>query len=149
LATSFTAVLREQLMALGEDPANFAAEFDRWKARGDDGEFDHYLFGKDGAYARPPVGGIHYTLRHVHLAPLSNPLARQDWDVAWRRRSRKTSDRALVYVTDSVHGHLLVAILDEPGAHDVAAMQTPEDAKIMRQLAMVAEQFINFGKIIA
>lgn len=61
------------LTSLKVDPANFATEFDAWKASGEAGEFSNYLFGKDGAYIAPKVGGQANVLRHVHLVPLKDP----------------------------------------------------------------------------
>ena len=67
--------------------------FQNWKSGG---EYGHYLFGKDAAYAAPSVDGTPYLLRHVHLAPLSDQEQLKRWNGAWLRRSRKTSDRVLV-----------------------------------------------------
>lgn len=149
MATSFTAVLRNQLIQLAEDPANFAAEFDRWKAEGEAGEFDSLLFGKDSAYIAPAVAGLPNVLRHVHLVPLFDARTKELWIKRWQRRSRKTSDRALVYVSDQAHGHLLIYILQEPLAHEIASMKTPEHWRLMHQFAKVAEHFIQTGRIIA
>lgn len=149
MATSFTAVLRDQFIALGEDPANFAAEFDRWKSSGERGEYDSPLFGKDGAYSSPPVNGQPNLLRHVHLVPLSDSAQLKVWHVKWRQRARKTSDRALVYASDARHGHLLLFILVEPHAHAIAQMRTPEHRATMQGLAAVAGRFIHDGTIIA
>lgn len=149
MATRLTDALRGLLRESGEDPDNFAAEFDHWKSRGPNGEYSSYLFGKDGAYNTPKVNGVPDILRHVHLVPLKEPGALAQWKKAWKRFGRKTSDRHLVYVSDAYHGNLLLWILDEPGAHDIALMRTPEDAQLMRQFAVVADHFIQTGEISA
>ncbi len=134
---------------LGEDIALFADLFDAWKSTGAAGEFESGIFGKDGAYASPSVGGQRYLLRHVHLVPLSDPGALAAWERDWKTRSRKTSDRVLVYVSDDVHGHLLLFILEEPGAHAVALMKTPEHRELMENMAAVADAFCQAGIIAA
>ncbi len=149
MATKLTGAIREQLGELGQDPQNFAAEFDHWKSRGQGGEYSSYLFGKDGAYGTPTVNGARNALRHVHLVPLRNAVALGRWDSDWRRRTRKRSDRHLVYVSDAYYGHLLLWILDEPGSHEIALMRSPEDRTLMLQFAAVAERFIQTGEIIA
>ena len=88
-------------------------------------------------------------LRHVHLVPLKDMTAMPQWEKAWKRRARKRSDRHLVYVSDPYYGHLLLWILDEPGSHDIAKMQTPDDRKLMQQFAQVADHFIQTGEVIA
>ena len=136
-------------MRQGLDPDNFAAEFDHWKSLGARSEYASYLFGKDAAYAVPVVNGQRNMLRHVHLVPLRDFEQKVKWDRAWEVRSRKTSDRALVYVSDLRHGHLLLYILDEPSAHSVARMQTPDDRQLMKAFARVADRFIQTGEIAA
>lgn len=133
--------MRRQLTTLSEDPDNFAAEFDHWKSLGVAGEYSSYLFGKDSSYIAP--GG----LEHVHLVPLE-ASALVKWDIQWRRRSRKVSDRALVYASDQTHGHLLIYILGEPTAHEVALMRTPEHQTLMRKLSLIAKAFIERGAVI-
>lgn len=149
MATKLTDAIRSQLIAIGKDASNFAAEFDHWKAKGAVGEYESYLFGKDGAYGAPHVGGKSNTLRHVHLIPLMEMTAFARWNRDWRRKTRKTSDRHLVYVSDPYYGHLLLWILDEPGSHDIARMQTPEDRRLMLQFVAVAEHFIQTGEVAA
>lgn len=148
MATSFTTAIRTQIAALEEDPSNFAAEFDRWKAAGERGEYNSFLFGKDGAYTSPKVDSVPNVLRHVHLVPLSDPVARRTWDRQWGRRTRKVSDRALVYASDARYGHLLIFILNEPEAHLVAKMISPDHKRLMMKFAAVASRFIQDGKII-
>lgn len=140
--------LRALMLAQNEDPDNFAAEFDHWKSLGDSGEYASFLFGKDGAYSAPKVNGAPNALRHVHLVPLSDAGQLTRWNQAFRRRSRKTSDRALVYVSDPYCGNLLIYILDEPDAHEVARMGTPKHRTAMLQFAAIAEHFIQTGEVL-
>lgn len=149
MATQLTHAIREQLRESGQDPTNFAAEFDLWKSRGSNGEYSSYLFGKDGAYGTPEVNGLPNTLRHVHLVPLLDMPALMRWTKDWRRQTRKRSDRHLVYVSDPYYGHLLLWILDEPGSHEIALMKSPEDRTLMLQFAAVADHFIQTGEIAA
>ncbi len=137
-------MLRRQLVALGEDPDNFADEFNAWKAKGAAGEYDNYMFGKDGAYGTR----LPQSLRHVHLVPLADAAALAAWNTQWFRRGRKVSDRALVYASDATHGHLLIFILNEPDAHRVARMQSPAAVTLMLKLAKIAERFIQDGAVI-
>lgn len=147
MATRLTDALRDLLVEQGVSPDNFAAEFDHWKSLGERGEYSSRMFGKDAAYAAPRVDGVPHTLRHVHLVPLKDADALVKWGIDWSRGRRKTSDRALVYVSDPYYGHLLLYILDEPSAHSVAKMQTPDDRELMEQFAMVAAHFIQTGEI--
>lgn len=148
MATFVTHALRQLLQSQGSSPDNLAAEFQNWKSLGQEGEYSSLLFGKDGAYSSPTVNGLPNVLRHVHLAPLANAVALERWEKAFRRRSRKTSDRALVYVSDGYYGHLLLYILDEPDAHAVARMATDENRKLMHAFATIAERFIHTGEIV-
>lgn len=149
MATKLTDALRAQLRESGQNPTNFAAEFDLWKSRGPNGEYSSYLFGKDGAYGAPKVNGAPNALRHVHLVPLKDLSALARWDKDWKRRTRKRSDRHLVYVSDPYYGHLLLWILDEPGSHEIATMKSPGDRELMLQFAAVADKFIQTGEVIA
>ena len=135
--------------ALQSDPARFASEFDSWKAQGSAGEFESFLFGKDGAYVRPEVAGEKYRLRHVHLVPLKNPEQLTAWQRLWRFRGRKTSDRVLVYASNTRGDHLLIFILEEPLAHQIALMKTPEDEALMGKFAAIADAFLHDGSVIA
>ena len=60
---------------------------------------------------------------------------------AWRRRTRKVSNRVLVYADNRKGEYLLIYVLNEPDAHSIAAMQTVEDAETMAFFAQVAEAF--------
>ncbi|MBJ2155290.1 type II toxin-antitoxin system YafO family toxin [Variovorax sp. IB41] len=142
MTTRCTAALEGQLRSLGENAANFASEFDHWKSQGLAGEYANYLFGKDGGYIRPDK------LRHVHLVPLSDVNALMKWNIAWKRQSRRVSDRVLVYASDPTHGHLLIFILDEPHAHEIAQMRTSTHRQLMQSLSVIAERFIQTGIIL-
>lgn len=149
MATTCTVPLCNQLKALSEDPEAFAAEFNAWKAQGSKGEYESFLFGKDSAYVRPEVDGEQYQLRHVHLVPIKDLQKLTIWEKLWKRRTRKTSDRVLVYTSNTRGNHLLIFILDEPTAHDIAKMKSTEDKQLMERLAAVAAAFLYDGSVIA
>ena len=148
MATKCTGQLKSQLDALNESCELFASTFHAWKAQGAAGEFDSYLFGKDGAYVKPTVDGNPYLLRHVHLVPLKDIEKKSLWDKLWMRRSRRTSDRVLVYASGSSVDHLLIYILEEPEAHAIAEMRTPEDKALMARFAQVAAAFLFDGTVL-
>lgn len=142
-----TKKLQEQFESLDEFN-EFASAFAQWKAEGVAGEYNSYLFGKDSAYSTPKVDGTPYTLRHVHLVPITEISALTKWDKNWKNKSRKTSDRVLVYVGDETDGMLLIFILPEPDAHEIARMQTAQDKEIMQGFAEVAAAFLDSGVIL-
>jgi len=109
------------------------------------------LFGKDSPYRKPKVDGDP-KLMHVHLMPSVNKGDNDLWMKRWRLNrpaSHRTSDMALVYVLNDAGDFLLIAILDEPGAHAVADMRTPQSKATMERFAAVAEAFCSDGSIIA
>lgn len=124
-------------------------EFETWKAGGPAREHDSLYFGKDSSYATPTVDGQRYVLRHVHLMPLSDAEQLTKWRLNFQRRSRKTSDRSLIYVSDDKGNHLLIFVLPEPDAHAVARMGTQNDKETMEGFAEVAAAFLFDGSIIA
>ncbi|UBQ55455.1 type II toxin-antitoxin system YafO family toxin [Alysiella filiformis] len=126
----------------------FISEFRQWKSTGETGENDFYLFGKDGAYTTPQVNGEPYVLRHVHLLPLTDTTQLAKWQRNWQTGARRTSNRALVYVQDG-NRFLLIDILNEPFAHEIAQMKTEQHRLIMRNFAKIAEQYIYHHEIIA
>ena len=148
MAVHATQKLIEQFDSLDEFN-EFSLAFTEWKSRGSDGEYHSYLFGKDSAYTTPKVGGIPYTLRHVHLVPITQADLLLRWNKAWNTKSRKTSDRVLVYVDDGATNVLLIFILPEPDAHTIARMQTSDDKAIMLGFAEVAAAVLDTGEIIA
>ncbi len=99
------------------------------------------LFGKDSAYHTPKLTSPNDRLMHVHLVPILDQGALVAWEQAWRRRTRKVSNRVLVYADNRKGEYLLIYVLNEPDAHSIAAMQTVEDAETMAFFAQVAEAF--------
>ena len=77
-----------------------------------------------------------------------NDLWMKRWSLK-RPASHRTSDHVLVYAADDLADSLLIAILEEPGAHAIADMRTPENIATMQRFAAVAEAFCNNGSIIA
>lgn len=146
MATYCTQAFQSQIAALGANSAEFVALFDDWKRQG---EYGSYFFGKDGAYSGFRVDGVTVDFRHVHLLPVTDTIALKKWQLAWRRRSRKVSDKALVYSQDDRGNYLLIFILYEPTAHLIAQCRTQEHREIMQGFASAAEAFIFNGDIIA
>lgn len=153
MATVFTELLREQLKdSFGQpDALTLANTFDLWKKAIQNqpiSEFTSDFFGKDGAYCNPKIDGRQYQLRHVHLKPIEDKNKKKTWAIRLQQKSRKTSNRILVYVTRNVDEHLLIFILEEPSAHEIAEMRTEEDKKVMHNFAKIAEKYL-LNKIIA
>lgn len=146
MKVKITQALTRQMLADGINPDTFIQKFLDWKA-GD--EYGSYLFGKDGAYARPKMHGMPYALRHAHLVPLLDQEQLVNWHKAWRRRGRKTSDRCLIYAGNNQQEFLLIFILSEPDAHAVAQMQTVQTREIMTGFLDVAAEFLHTGRVIA
>lgn len=140
-----TTVLENKLKSDGFDSELFIQSFKEWK-QGD--EFSNYFFGKDGSYYCPHVNGAPYKLRHVHLIPITIQSSLNRWNRNWKNKSRKTSDRVLVYVKNN-NGYLLITILPEPGSHQIAQMQTQKDKDLMNRFAIIAEAFIDENEVIA
>lgn len=149
MAVQLTQGLRQALIDSGADPDDFIATFEAWRANWPANEDSSRYFGKDGAYERPTVDGDKYVLRHVHLVPIRETSALKVWWQRFRHGSRKVSDRHLVYCQDRRGKFLLIYILAEPTAHEVARMKTPEHRSLMLQFAAVAEAFRTDGSIIA
>ena len=148
MVTRCTRALHNQLAAIGEDSDGWTDFFGDWKARGSAGEYDNYFFGKDGAYVGIKMDAPHGKLMHVHLVPILDPVAFARWERDWARRSRKTSDRALIYADDGHGNYLLIYVLDEPTAHAIASMATQQDKETMQAFAAVASAFVFDGSII-
>jgi hypothetical protein len=143
MEVKITTMLRDALD--GEGGADILIkDFKDWKS-GD--EYGSYVFGKDGAYTMPVVDGEKNVLRHVHLVPITDRVKLSRWNQAWRRRSRKVSDRALVYINGGKGKYLLIYILDESGAHDIAKMKTAEHKELMEAFAAIAEAFLDNGDV--
>ena len=149
-AVAMTRALAQQLVKTGVNPDLFREDFAEWKTDWSNHEFDSFYFGKDGAYVAPNVGGRRYCLKHVHLQPIADPRDVRDWQRNFARGGRRVSDRCLVYAEKKAEGpYLLIAILDEPNAHDIAAMRTAEHRKLMEEFADIADQFITYDEITA
>jgi Toxin YafO, type II toxin-antitoxin system len=80
----------------------------------------------------------------VHLKPIEDESGLLHWMRQFGRRSRKTSDRVLVYTVGSTGNFLLIFILPEPDAHKIAR----EHPQTMQSFARVAAAFINDGTVI-
>jgi hypothetical protein len=143
-----TEALRTALANIGQNSAQLVRDFGDWKSLGPAGEYSSEIFGKDGAYRAPSVGGVVYKLRHVHLIPLLDRPKRRRWLEKFRVRGRKTSNRVLVYAEDGRGNYLLIFILNEPSAHDIAEMRTARDRETMKGFAAVAEAFLHDGTVL-
>lgn len=135
LRVRLTRRLQSQLRACNLDPLQIAKDFADWKCGHPD---DHYLFGHDCL----GIGSRH--LRHVHMVPLNDEQALRRWNHAWERgRGRRTSDRYLLYADGSPReGFLLIAVIDDPGAHE---LWSASNAARRSSLEQVAEDFCVFG----
>jgi hypothetical protein len=145
MQVKMTQVLRKSLESQGLNADKLLEDFATWRA-GD--EFGHPFFGKDSAYGSPKVDGQKNVLRHVHLVPLNDLDSLEKWKKDDSRGSRKKSDRVLVYVSDGTKKHLLIFILDDPGAHAIADMQNQADRETMLGFAEVAAEFLDTGEIL-
>lgn len=148
MGTKITKALQQKLDSnFGEGAAQvFCDEFTLWRKTA-----WHLLFGKDTPYRKPKVDG-EQKLMHVHLMPSVNKGDNDLWMKRWtlkRPAAHRTSDTALVYVVSDNGDCLLIAILDEPSAHAVADMRTPENKATMEGFASTAEAFCEDGSIIA
>ncbi|MFC3816593.1 type II toxin-antitoxin system YafO family toxin [Lysobacter sp. GCM10012299] len=124
----------------GIDVQILVDEFSWWK----EDEAREYLspwFGKDSAYTAPRVNGEQWVLRHCHLPP-SHTAALARWQKILSRKGRKTSDRVLVYVKRPDGDFLLIFVLDEPGAHQIAKMENLADRQLMQAMSAAAEEFL-------
>ena len=145
ISVCLSKALEEKLILEGNSPTEFSKEFKLWKS-GD--EYDHIFFGKDGAYFKPTLDIKNHALMHVHLVPLNDLVKLRKWERDFSNRSRKTSNRVLVYVTNNKGGFLLIYILDEPDAHEIALMKTEMHKEIMNGFSEMANAFIWDGTIL-
>lgn len=148
MATRITKALQAKLdSAFGAGSAQvFCAEFSEWRRVG-----KHVLFGRDGPYRKPKLRDDG-ALMHVHLIPSLQKWEADRWMRLWKQgrpASQRTSDQALVYAENNAGDYLLIAILDEPGAHAVSDMRTPENKAVMEGFAAVADAFRYDGSVIA
>ena len=135
-----TQIMTRYAQASDIDLVLFIEKFREWKQNG---ENSSYYFGKDGFYSP-----IQHGLRHVHIVPVINLEDKQCWDKNCKTGYRRTSDTCLVYVEDD-QDYLLITILPEPLAHQIAKQETAEDKQIMARFYEIAEQFFYYRKILA
>lgn len=131
--------LKTQLQSVGPNAEQLlVGKFLEWKSSPE----DHYWFSKD-------VRGDDGYLFHVHLVPSNDPAARAKWDRLWsvhpKRPWSRRSDRYLLYADAGVtHGCLLIALIEDPGAH---TLWSPAQRALREQFEIVAENFCVFGVI--
>ena len=145
MAAKLTKALRQALLDSGAEPESFLAGVDEWRRDWPANEFESEYFGKHGGYMSPKADGHPYRLLHVHLKPIVDRTALAQWMYRFQNKSRKTSDRALIFVAGPKGSHLLITILPEPDAHRVVS----DCPKLMNEFANVAAAFMNEGLIIA
>jgi mRNA interferase YafO len=141
-------MLSDTLESQGIDKHALILTFGNWRAKWPQNEDKNKFFGKEGGYRKPLVDGRPDVLRHVHITPLGD-LDERDWMRRFLLRRKRTSDRHLVFVDGKSYGYLLIDILEEPYAHEVAEMNTPEDERVMKNFAKIAEEFLTDGTVIA
>lgn len=141
-----TEKFRERLLKNNIDVDVFKEMFGDFK---DGPPLGSKYFGKDVGYEAPLVAGKSFVLKHVHMIPQTDQDALERWNQAYKSRSQKTSDRALVYVTNALGDHLLLWMLEEPLAHKIAKMREPADAQLMQAFALIAAEFLRDGSIIS
>ena len=78
------------------------------------------------------------------MSPLDDAAATAKWDLQYAHKKIKTSDRALIYAHNGNDCYLLIYILDNPGAHETAKMNTQKTKALMKYYAALAEQYITF-----
>lgn len=114
----------------------------KWWKSSESREFESELFGKDSAFIKPKIDGKDYVLRHCHLIPLNDSKKLKIWYRDHRFRSRKVSDRILIYV-QSGDCFYLIDIVDDPGGHEIMRMTTKDGKSFMGQCAQEAHAFLN------
>ena len=119
----------------------FIEQFSNWKTSSD--EYNFYLFGKDSEFIFPKI--VEGKFKHVHIMPLDN-VELQKWDKKWKYKSRKTSNRFLIYAQNQIGDYLLIAILEN--GHNVIKMQNEKDKLLMSGYAKIADNFCSNGEII-
>ncbi|WP_250439803.1 type II toxin-antitoxin system YafO family toxin [Delftia tsuruhatensis] len=117
------------------------SEFKWWKAD-ESREFGSYFFGKDCGLVEPKIDGKKYILRHCHLVPLNDKDKLTFWNRNHKWRSRKTSDRILIYVEHN-GDYYLIDIIDDPGGHHLIKMVTKDGKTFMGKCAQEASSFLN------
>jgi mRNA interferase YafO len=146
MVVRITAALKKVFDEEKLDSQFFCDQFKQWKKSAN--EHGDYHFGKDSAYVSPSINGNKYILRHVHLVPVIDKNQLSVWNKKWLFKGRKTSNRVLIYVNDNKDNFLLIYILSEPDAHEIALMKTQKHKELMNNFAIVAEAFISDGSIL-
>lgn len=135
--------LSESFCAYSSKQAQDALIFSfKWWKDSPEREFQSPFFGKDGGLIRPKVGGREYALRHCHLVPLADPVAKARWAKAHKYGSRKTSDRVLIYA-QSGDDYYLIDVVDDPGAHEIMRMLDKQGRSFMQKCAEEADAFLS------
>lgn len=108
------------------------AKFTEWKVT-NPGK-DHYWFSRD-------VKGDDGNLYHAHLMPQNELLKRAAWDNFWhkKQRARRRSDRYILYAQAANKDFLLIALIEDPGAHK---LWTPAWRAQRVSFEIVAENFV-------
>lgn len=136
LAIQITEQLRQQLITSGLSPQLLVQRFRDWKL----GHPDHSYF-----FARESLPAKGYYLCHAHMVPINTPHELTLWNLHWRLHRRRTSDRYVLYAQGGqAHGILLIAIINDPGAHDLWAASSKEKLAVFEH---IAEQFCIFGQL--
>jgi Toxin YafO, type II toxin-antitoxin system len=74
---------------------------------------------------------------------VQDDLAR--WNHNWRYHRKRTSDRYILYANGGIsHGFLLIAIINDPGAH---ALWNEQNRAVLALMEGIAEQFCIFGRL--
>lgn len=146
MKVKITQALKKLLETENLNADELCLQFSQWKLSN---EYGSYYFGKDSFYIKPPIDGKPYKLRHVHLVPVKDKVQLSAWNKAWELGKRKTSNRALIYIDDNKGNFLLIFILSEPDAHEIALMKNEKHKKLMESFAIIAEEFIFDGSIVA
>lgn len=135
-SVKLTSDLTDQLLAENLDPIQLIIDFSDWKAGAED---DHFVFGRDG------LGRGSKLLNHVHMVPLFVPEDWDEWQRCWENSWPRKSDRYLFYADGGLaYGYLLIAIINDPGAHKV--WSAPFKAYRIA-LEQIADDFFYFGKV--
>lgn len=134
-----TSALKAQLKAVSPTAeATLIQKFTEWKAGPPD---EHYWFSNDKL-------GDDGKLRHVHMLPRAKSPDRVKWDAIWAKTPwrpwTRRSDRYLLYADGGRHGHLLIAILEDPGAH---LLWTHAHKKQLADFETVADNFDYNGTV--
>jgi hypothetical protein len=134
-----TSQLGAQLLAVSRNAESvLVGKFTEWKSGLEDG---HYWFSQNKL-------GDDGLLFHVHLIPNNEVVARQVWNRLWRgppkRPWKRRSDRYLLYADGKRHGYLLIALLEDPGAHE---LWLPSNRKLLQDFVVVADNFDFNGSV--